>query len=163
MPGNAAYLTRSNAISFNFSGTRDWSDGATTACWSASRRRLVRCGFCKALFWIEDVPSLGVRERRPRPFRGVECIWAGCRGDQDGLLHEEQRWQHVPQGWDTAEGGCYSVVSQYSQKLAWWMSSCKRGLKRGLQNLCCIFSIFLCWASIRATLAKRFYFYNCLF
>lgn len=102
-PACAAYFTRSGFKSVNFSGTRDWSDGAPTAWWEVSRRPLVRCSSCAALFWIDDLQSLGVRQRRPRPLGRFERWWAERRGDPHGRLSEEQRWSPIPDGWETAE------------------------------------------------------------
>jgi hypothetical protein len=103
-PACAAYFTRSALMSFNLSGTRDWSDGAPTAWWAVTRTPLVRCSSCRALFWIDDVESLGVRRRPPHPPIGrFERLWAQWRGDPRGRLRDEVMWHQNSEGWEAAK------------------------------------------------------------
>lgn len=103
-PDCEAYFTRTGFKSISYFGDEhDWSDGVPTAWWSVRLQPLVRCRFCAAIFWINDLQPVGVRHRRPRPMGRLERWWAERRGDPRGRLSEEQRWLHIPEGWEAAQ------------------------------------------------------------
>lgn len=98
-------MLRPRMRSVNFMGTRDWSDGASTAWWSAGLQPLVSCSACSTPFWIEDLEPLGELPYQPRPIGRVERVLARWRGDPTGRLQAEEKWLQVPEGWKSAERG----------------------------------------------------------
>ncbi len=100
-PGCDGYFLRHCFASINFSGTRDWSDGAPTAWWAQSP--LARCRTCAAIFWQEDVEPVGVLPSKPWPIGRLERLLARWRDDPKGRLREEQEWLQIPAGWKAAK------------------------------------------------------------
>lgn len=102
-PACEVFVLRPRMRSLNFMGTRDWSDGAPTAWWSAGLHPLVRCPACRDHFWIEDLEPLGEMPYQPRPIGRLERVLARWRGDPKGRLQAEAEWLQVPQAWKVAE------------------------------------------------------------
>lgn len=102
-PSCQGFVLRRRMRTLNFSGMRDWSDGAPTAWWSAGLQPLVRCPTCTRAFWIEDLEALGELPYQPRPIGRVERVLARWRSDPKGRLQEEREWLQVPAGWKAAK------------------------------------------------------------
>ncbi|MBA5686720.1 hypothetical protein [Rugamonas apoptosis] len=100
-PGCEGFFLRQRLRTINFSGTRDWSDGAPTAWWAQSP--LVRCRACAAIFWREDTEVVGVLPSKPWPIGRLARLLARWRDDPHGRLREEQEWLQLPDGWKSAQ------------------------------------------------------------
>lgn len=110
-PGCDGFFLRQRLSTINFSGTRDWSDGAPTAWWGQSP--LVRCRACAAIFWLDETAVAGVLPHQPASLGRIARWIAQWRGDPDGRLHDENAWQQIPAAWKsaaTAEGANFEDV-----------------------------------------------------
>lgn len=99
-PGCEGFFLLQRLRTINFSGTRDWSDGAPSAWWAQSP--LMRCRACAAIFWREDTEVVGVLDPAPRPIGRLERLLARWRGDPNGRLRAEQEWLQIPADWKAA-------------------------------------------------------------
>ena len=64
---------------------------------------LVRCNACAALFWMDDVESVGVLPKMPRDIGPLALKWLRWRGDPEGRLQLHEDWSHAMTSWGHAQ------------------------------------------------------------
>lgn len=99
-PGCNAFFLRRRFRTINFYGTRDWSDSVPTALWR--QEPLVRCDACAALFWLNDIESVGAMPEMPRSMGRLSRAWMRWRGDPEGRLRDEEEWLQAQALWGSA-------------------------------------------------------------
>lgn len=99
-PGCNAFFLRRRLRSVNFFGTRDWSDGVPTMSWR--QEPLVRCDACAALFWLDDIESIGIMPDAPRPIGRLTRAWLRWRGDPEGRLQDYEESTEAMKAWGQA-------------------------------------------------------------
>ncbi|MDN4061310.1 hypothetical protein QPK31_24115 [Massilia sp. YIM B02769] len=100
-PGCDAFFLRPRLRSANFFGVQDWSDGKPT--FTFRQEPLVRCKACAALFWLDDIESVGIMPQTPRPIGRFTRTWLLWRGDPQGLLQDEEEWSQAMASWGKAQ------------------------------------------------------------
>ena len=67
------------------------------------REPLVRCNACAALFWMEDVETVGIMPKMPRDIGPLIRKWLRWRGDPEGRLQSLEAWSHAIRSWGHAQ------------------------------------------------------------
>ena len=100
--------------SFNNYGVRAWSDGYSTFSTLPARSPLVRCPNCPAVFWEEDVATLGEMPRKPyvQPAEGwLLRLLSRWGDDEHGHIRAQKDWDAAPDEWKPACEDCSLELS----------------------------------------------------
>ncbi len=95
-PACAGYLTRISVTFFHMDGMRGWSDGCTAGIWNGLSGPVVRCPHCTAVFWLDDVESIGELPYEPRPIGRISQLLMRLSGDRSGRLRKLEEWRAIP-------------------------------------------------------------------
>lgn len=99
-PGCPAFFLRPRLRSFNFYGAEDWSDAKPSTWWR--QEPLVRCNACAALFWLEDVETVGIMPNKPKTIGRLARALLHWRGDPEGHVRAEENWSQAVRSWGSA-------------------------------------------------------------
>lgn len=101
-PGCHAFFFRRRLRTINFDGIQEWSDHLPNAFWH--QPPLVRCSACAALFWLDDIETVGLMPEQPRrPIGWLTRVWLRWRGDPSGKLLDEVAWSDAMATWGRAQ------------------------------------------------------------
>lgn len=64
---------------------------------------MVRCDACAALFWLDDIESVGIMPDAARPIGRLTRAWLRWRGDPEGQLQAQEEWTEAMKSWGQAQ------------------------------------------------------------